>query len=389
MPIHFPPLTYEMQAHSEAVKAHIYKEIQKAGGCISFARFMELSLYAPGLGYYASGSHKLGKTGDFVTAPEISPLFGKCVAQQFVQILETIPNSDILEIGAGAGTFAKDVLLELTKLDILPTRYYILEISADLRQRQQELLKISCPQFFPHIIWLDRLPEAFHGIIFANEVLDALPFHCFQIENNQVKERWVTFNESECEFTWRTISPPTAELNDQVQPLLQQYTLPNGYHSEINLLLSSWIKTLANILQQGVMIFFDYGYGQREYYHPERTSGTMRCYFQHRCHDNPFMFYGLQDITAHVNFTSVIKNALDANLELAGYTTQSAFLLATGIAQFTEALPSTMQQYQQNQAMKLLMLPSEMGTLIKTIALTKNWQKPLVGYSLFDKRHEL
>jgi SAM-dependent MidA family methyltransferase len=389
MPIHFPPLTPEMQAHSEAVKAHIQMEIQKAGGYISFARFMELSLYAPGLGYYSSGSHKLGKAGDFVTAPEISPLFGKCVAQQFAEILETIPSSDILEIGAGAGTFAQDVLQELAALKTLPAHYYILETSADLRQRQQALLKNTCPQFFSRIIWLDRLPEAFHGIIFANEVLDALPFHCFEVENNQIKERCVTFNEDYHEFAWISKPPLTTELNDHAQTLRQQYALPNGYHSEINLLLPSWIKTLAAILQQGVMIFFDYGYGQREYYHSEKTSGTLRCYFQHRCHNNPFMLYGLQDITAHVDFTSVIESALDSHLELAGYTSQSAFLLATGIAQFAEAPPFSMQHYQQSQAMKLLMLPSEMGALVKTIAFSKHWEKPLKGYSLFDKRHEL
>lgn len=387
MPIHFPPLTPEMQAHSEAVRAYIRMEIEKAGGYISFARFMELSLYAPGLGYYSSGTHKLGETGDFVTAPEISPLFGKCVAQQFAEILDAMPNADILEIGAGTGTFAKDTLQELARLHILPSRYYILETSADLRQRQQELLKTSCPEFFPHIFWLARLPETFHGIIFANEVLDALPFHCFGIENNKIKERCVTANEHE--FAWTTTQPLTAELNDQVQSLIKQYALPNGYRSEINLLLPHWIKTLATILQQGVIIFFDYGYGRKEYYRPEKNSGTLRCYFQHRCHDNPFIFCGLQDITAHIDFTAVIENALDANLTLAGYTTQSAFLLAAGIAQFVETPSFSLQHYQQNQAMKLLMLPSEMGTLIKTAAFSKDYEKQLKGFSLFDKRHEL
>lgn len=387
MKIHFPPLSPEMLAHSEAVLNHLRDEIHKAGGPLSFARYMELALYAPGLGYYSSGSHKLGKRGDFVTAPEISPLFAKCLARQFIGILKNLPNGDILELGAGAGTFAKDVLLELEAAHTLPAHYLILETSADLRERQKELLQKTCPHLFSRILWLDRLPERFNGIIFANEVLDALPVHCFRIENNTVKERCVTLKDDQLE--WVITEPLTAELKKKVEPLIEEFSLPEGYESEINLLLPLWIKTLAEILQEGAIVLFDYGYGRREYYHPERASGTLRCYFQHRCHSDPFLYPGLQDITANVEFTTLVENAVAAGLDLAGYTTQSSFLLDCSITDFANAPPSSMKQYQQNQALKLLMLPSEMGSMIKAVAFAKNWDHRLRGFSLFDKRREL
>lgn len=386
MPIHFPPLTSDMQAHTEAVTAHIRQEIEKKGKPLPFDRFMELALYAPGLGYYSAGAHKLGKMGDFVTAPEISPLFAQCVARQFADILEDLPNAGILEIGAGSGNFANDVLLALEKKQKLPLHYFILERSADLRERQQALLKKNCPHLQSRIIWLDRLPDSFCGIIFANEVLDALPVHCFRIENHTVKERCVSFKDGQ--FSWE-LAPPSPQLKHKVLQLMEEYNLPNGYESEINLVLPHWVETLANILSEGVMIFFDYGYSRHEYYHPAKLNGSLRCYYQHRCHDNPFIFVGLQDLTTQVDFTTLVESAMHADLQLVGYTTQSAFLLNTGIAELMHAPPFSMQHYQQNQALKLLMLPSEMGTLVKAVALGQHWEKPLRGFSQFDKRHEL
>lgn len=383
----FPSLNPEMCQHSEALLRQIYADIEKAQGQISFARFMELALYAPGLGYYSAGSLKLGKKGDFLTAPEISPLFASCLGQQFAGILKTLPQGEILELGAGTGIFAKDVLTELEKQQCLPPRYLILETSADLRERQKNLLKTACPQFFSHIIWLDRLPENFKGIIFANEVLDALPVNCFRIENQQVKERCVTIKNKQ--LAWIESTALSQGLQEKVQALRQTYGLPDGYESEINLLLPQWINTLAQTLQKGVLIFFDYGFGRQEYYHPERSQGTLRCYFQHRLHSDPFLYPGLQDITANVDFTAVVETAIAAGLELAGYTTQSAFLLDCDLTQFVNEPPSTVKQYQQTQALKRLIMPSEMGSLIKALALTKNWRGELKGFSLFDKRREL
>ncbi len=387
MTIHFPPISPEMRQQSEAVLAYIQADIKEAGGQISFARYMELALYAPGLGYYSAGSHKLGKKGDFVTAPEISPIFAYCLARQFAGILKTLPHGDILELGAGAGTFAKDVLAELEKLDLLPAHYFILEPSAELRERQKKLLQAACPRFFPNIHWLDLLPEYFNGIIFANEVLDALPVHCFRIKNQRVNERCVTVENGH--LAWKETKTSDPELEKKVWALHKEFAFPEGYASEINLFLPHWIRTLAATLQEGVLIFFDYGCGRREYYRPERTEGTLRCYFQHRFHADPFLYPGLQDITTHVDFTTVVETAVQSDLTLAGYTTQSAFLLGSDIIDFVSAPPSSMQQYQKNQALKLLMLPSEMGSLVKALAFTKHWEGELKGFSLFDKRQEL
>jgi len=387
MTIHFPLLSPEMHRHSQAVLNYLQHEIKKAGGHISFAHFMKLALYAPGLGYYTSGSYKLGERGDFVTAAEISPLFAKTLAGQFAAILETLPQGSILELGAGTGIFATEVLLELEKRQALPVRYFILEPSAELVERQKNLVLKTCPRFLSRLVWLDQLPETFRGIIFANEVLDALPVHCFRIENKTVKERCVAFNNNE--LVWKTTTPLSVELHKKVLALMKKYNLPSGYESEINLLLPRWIKTLANLMQEGVVIFFDYGYGRHEYYHPDRFNGTLRCYFQHRMHTNPFLYPGLQDMTANVDFTMVVKSALRANLDLAGYTTQGVYLMSNGITDGINTNPASINAYQQNQALKRLLFPSEMGNLVKTIAFTKNWKGPLKGFSQFDQRREL
>lgn len=383
-----PPLTADMKAHSEALQDKIAVEIKENNGAISFARFMELALYTPGFGYYSAGSHKLGEGGDFITAPEISPLFAQCVGKQFAEILQNIPQAAILELGGGSGIFAQEALHALEKISCLPTNYYILETSADLRERQQIRLQKNCSSFFSRIIWLDRLPETFSGIIFANEILDALPVHCFRIEEQTVKERCVTFTNHQ--FDWVvTTPPPDSPLIHQVEPLQKALALADGYESEINLTLSAWIKSLADLLTTGIILFFDYGYGQREYYHPLRNTGTLRCYFQHRCHHNPFTLVGLQDLTADVDFTAVAASAHAAKLQVAGYTPQSAFLSACGIKQLLAQPAHSLEYYRQNQALKLLMLPSEMGSLVKVMALSKNWERPLCGFSHFDQRHTL
>src|SRR3990167_4965093 len=313
-----PPTT------NKALTDFICKEIAASGGTLSFASFMELALYTPKLGYYAS-TLPFGKDGDFVTSPEISPLFAKCIAEQCQAILTECCDGDIVEIGGGSGIFAKDILLALQKLKSLPARYFILEISATLRERQQELLQLACPDLYSRVIWIDTLPAAFNGIIFANEVLDALPTHCFRIEENGIKERCVSWNKDH--FEWQLTEPKTLELTKQVEAILKNNLLPVGYESEINLMLPTWIRSLADALKKGVILLFDYGYGRAEYYHPDRKQGTLRCYFKHHAHDNPLIFVGLQDITAHVDFTTVIESAAATGLELAGFTTQTSFLL--------------------------------------------------------------
>lgn len=366
---------------------HILQEMNHAGGRISFARYMELALYTEGLGYYSSGLQKLGVEGDFVTAPEISPLFAQSVARQCQQILEELQEGDILELGAGTGVFAKDLLLELDKLTQKPRNYYIFEISADLRRRQREMIELHCPEWLSRVHWLEKMPDKFEGIILANEVMDALPVHCFRVENGFYQERSIMHDGQE--FVW-TLTEPSLELKEQLEAYLHDKSFADGYESEINLGLSAWIQSIANSLEKGVILLFDYGYGKDEYYHPDRHMGTLMCYSKHHKHANPLILQGNQDITAHVDFTRVVESAVANHCELAGYTTQAAFLLGCGILEIASQknLP-TLEQFQQNQAIKKLILPAEMGELVKVMALSKKWNAPLLGFSVSDRCRDL
>ncbi len=376
------------QIFSERLTQLIRDEIISEGKPITFARFMELALYAPGLGYYSAGMHKLGREGDFVTAPEISPLFAKCVAKQCSQILTELEQGDILEFGAGSGIFAKDLLLELEKLNALPAHYFILEVSADLRQRQFELLKTTCPHLLARIIWLDKLPDTpINGIIFANEVLDAMPVHCFTVLQNEIQERCVDWENNQ--FVWR-LAAGSPELQNYFKSILSEFSLDSGYQSEASLIQPAWIATMADLLNKGLLLLIDYGYGRAEYYHPERRDGTLMCFYQHHKHSDPFMLIGLQDITAHVDFTLLAESAVDAGLTVSGFTTQAAFLLATGLLEIANEEPlSEIEKYKQSQQIKMLTLPSQMGEVVKVLGLTKNMDRQLIGFSLQDRRRNL
>lgn len=367
----------------------IRQEIENAGSYISFARFMELALYAPKLGYYCSPTPKFGKQGDFITSPELSSLFTQSTARQCQQVLEMIDGGDILELGAGSGRFASDLLLELEKLNSLPHQYLIFEKSPALQLQQQTLLQESCGHLMDRIHWLRELPTTrkIKGLIIANEVIDAMPIHCFRIEEDGIKERCVTVENEQ--FTWTVTPPTTAELTRRVNLILQECPIEPGYESEVNLELYHWIPQIADALETGVILFLDYGYGRREYYHPDRSNGTLMCYSEHHRHDDPFQLIGLQDITAHVDFTAVVESAIDANLMLGGYTTQSSFLLACGLLELTNQSPTSIDYYHQTQAIKKLTLPSQMGESIKVMALTKNISEPLLGFSLSDRRRNL
>lgn len=375
--------------HSQRLSRLIQAEIQQHLGFISFARFMELALYAPGLGYYSAGTHKFGKGGDFITAPELSPLFAKCLARQCQQVLSTLKTGDILEFGAGSGVLAKDLLLELEQLNSLPTHYFILETSADLRTRQATLLQQHCPHLLSRIIWLDALPsEPITGIILANEVMDALPTHCFQLQDSVLHERCVTWENEH--FAWKLTKPTTPELDAAFARIQTECEIENGYGSEINLLHSPWIHSLAHTLKQGLILLLDYGYSTREYYRPDRNQGTLMCYYQHHKHSDPFFAVGLQDITAHVDFTQIAESGLAAGLTLAGYTTQAGFLLGCGLTGIADAADlSETERFQQNQAIKTLTLPSQMGETIKVMGLTKDIMMPFLGFSLYDRRRDL
>jgi SAM-dependent MidA family methyltransferase len=376
------------QELSEKLIHLIRQEIQQSDGHITFARFMELALYAPGLGYYNIGTHKLGQHGDFVTAPEISPLFAQCIARQCQQILQELDSGDILEFGAGSGIFAKELLLELEALHALPAHYFILEPSAELRERQIELFNSTCPHLLPRIVWLEKLPEKpLNGIIFANEVLDAMPIHCFEVTEHTIKERCVSWQDDQ--FIW-SHHTPSPELQTYLESITKDRSLPLGYQSEVSLIQPAWIKTLADRLEKGVILLIDYGYSRDEYYRPERGMGTFMCFYQHHKHDNPFILPGLQDMTAHVDFTHLAESAVEGGLTIAGFTTQAAFLLACDLLGIAErASLSEIEKYKINQAIKILTLPGQMGDIVKVMAFSKELDITLIGFTLQDKRYDL
>jgi SAM-dependent MidA family methyltransferase len=373
--------------HSRSVQAIIREKILAAHHWISFEDYMNLALYAPGLGYYSSGAAKLGSAGDFVTAPEISPLFGRTLARQLKQILQHMAQADILEFGAGSGKLARDILLELEKSAVLPRKYYILEVSPDLRQRQQTLLADEAPHLIHRIEWLEQLPDPFTGIMLANEVLDAMPVHLVRWHNGAILERGVTWQNDR--FAWQDHAITDKELfntADQLTATINPDHESIDYVSEINLTAMHFMRSLASMLQQGILLFIDYGFGRSEYYHPQRNQGTLMCHYRHHAHDDPFYLPGLQDITSHVDFSALTQVAENSGLELLGYTTQAYFLLNCGV---TEMLAQTsaedIHRYlpQSNQLQKLVS-PAEMGELFKVIAFGKNFSEPLSGFDAGD-----
>jgi len=389
MPKTLPAPSPEAAQHSAKLCEFIRRDIAEQGGWISFARYMELALYAPGLGYYTAGAHKFGAAGDFVTAPELSPLFGRTLARQAAEIMaSSVPH--ILELGAGSGKLAVDMLDELEQIDSLPDSYFILEVSADLRARQQALLSTRLPHLMGRIHWLDALPEKFSGAIVANEVLDALPVHLMHWCDSALTERGVVIGDNGFganNFIWQERAIGDAALLHAAQ----QIVVPDDYVSEICLAARGLVNSLANCLDQGVMLFIDYGFGAREFYHPQRNSGTLMCHYRHHAHDDPFYLPGLQDITAHVNFTDIAECGIDAGLELLGYTSQAFFLLNCGITELMKDIsPENLRDYLPLSAqLQKLTSPAEMGELFKVIALGKEMANPLTGFARGDMTRSL
>ena len=383
-PSDLPQLTADEIAHSERLTRRIRDVIEAQGGWISFERFMELALYEPGLGYYSAGSTKLGEAGDFITAPEISPLFSRCLAAQCIEVFDRLGGGDILEFGAGSGTMASDVLAELAARNRLPGRYYILEVSADLRERQRATLQQRVPQLLDRVEWLDRLPEL-RGVILANEVLDALPVQRFRMRGTQVNAVGVTWQLGKLD--WSEVHAD-AHLEAAVRAIEKETgtPLPDGYLSEINLRLGPWVAGIAQSLKEGVALFIDYGLPQREYYRAERREGTLLCHYRHRFHDDPLINVGVQDIGAWVDFTAVASAAVDAGMSIAGFTTQAHFLIGAGIEHFMADIatrPVTERVQLARQAM-VLTLPGEMGERFKVIGLALNYDHPLRGFGVRD-----
>ena len=375
------------KAHSEKLFHLIADEIEQQGGSISFARFMEQALYAPGLGYYAAGAHKLGEAGDFVTAPEISPLFSHCLARQAAQVLAALTAGDILEFGAGRGVMALEILRELQRLDCLPNHYYILELSADLRERQQQLLRDELPELFERLVWLDQLPaEPINGVVFANEVLDAMPVELFELQDGKPRqiavalaEKGLGYQATECELT----------VDDELA--VQLAGLPDGYRSEYNNSAAPWLQAMSQSLGQAAVFLIDYGFPRHEFYHPQRSEGSLMCHYRHRSHPDPLILLGLQDITAHVDFTQVAEAAHAAGFDVSGFTSQAYFLMSLGLTEMLgEEEGITLQrQMVLAQQVKKLTMPSEMGELFKVIALQKNLELTLRGFMMNDQRGRL
>jgi SAM-dependent MidA family methyltransferase len=349
-------------------------------GKISFSQFMHFALYTPGLGYYSNDSIKFGAAGDFVTAPELGNLFALCLANQCYEVLAILPHKNIFEFGAGSGKLASDLLLAFSHLNIELDNYFILEVSATLRKRQQEVIAQRCPQYAHKVHWLDQLPSTpIDAIVIANEVLDAMPVSRFYFDNGILKECFVACLEEN--FVYQLDQP-----SPMLQSAFEQYGLSsyitNTYCSEINLYIDSWLKSLAECLNKGTIILCDYGFPRTEYYHPQRDTGTLMCHYHHRAHTDPFMHIGLQDITAHVDFTHVAEAAEACGLTIAGYTNQASFLLNCGLMQYLET-----NSIQHAHEINVLTSPAEMGELFKVMALSKNIDLDLVGFRQFDKTH--
>ena len=371
--------TWHANNHSIKVVDHIKQKIYMAGGSISFADFMQSALYAPNLGYYNAGCEKFGKHGDFITAPMLGELFSFSVATQCSDILNELTNHNILELGAGDGQLAYQLIKYLTshqythhkkiKLD----NYFILEPSAELQVRQKKMLLNSNldPFYKSKISWISTLPEHFTGIILANEVFDALPVHLFKLYNKQILEKFVIFKDNKFDFI--DVKASENLLNQILKlPINRANDINNTYESEICLLIPGLIKSLSLCLQKGAILLFDYGFLEHEYYHQDRNNGTLMCHYQHHAHPDPFFLPGLQDITAHVNFSMIIDCAIKNNLQVAEFSSLANFLINNGLEQEFKTkiqMAKKIQEYKLHQEINTLISPSEMGEIFKVLLL--------------------
>jgi SAM-dependent MidA family methyltransferase len=381
----------DLQAeHGARMREYLAEQIAASDGWLSFEQFMEGALYAPGLGYYSAGARKLGVGGDFTTAPETSHLFGACVARQCAEVLRALGGGSILEIGAGSGRLAADVLSRLETLGALPDGYRILEISADLRDRQSRHIAQCLPRLHGRVHWLDQPPEEpFDGLIIANEVLDALPVRRFRWFGDRVEELGVGIGGGRFVWSPRAASPEVAAACRQLSGAAGPWE--DGYVSEYCPRLIAWTRNVTHSLRAGAALWFDYGLPRSQYYLPERHDGTLTCHFQHRVHGDPFLHPGLQDITAWVDYTRLAEASREAGFALSGFTTQGHFLAGLGIDQEMQLLAGAdAGQFARlaNQA-RQLMMPGEMGERFKAMAWQRGAGLPLSGFQLQDLRHTL
>lgn len=377
MSAQLPTPNADAQAHSDRLLALVKAQVAAAGGAVPFSRYMELALYAPGLGYYSAGARKFGAEGDFVTSPELGPTFAECVAQCAALVFEQLGGqADFLELGGGSGAFAEAALRRLQELNALPAQYLILEPSADLRERQLERLRDALPpEVFARVRWLNGPPEQqWRGFLFANEVIDALPTPRFAVRGGEVFEEFVALD-ADGELA-SVEQPADAMLHAAVRHVERDIGAPfaDGYRSELLPQLPYWIQAVGGLLVDGAMLFVDYGYPRREYYLPERSDGTLVCHYRHRAHGNPFHLPGLTDITAFVDFTALAEAGVGAGFDLAGYCAQASFLLNSGLAErlaVIEAIADPVERHRRTNEVKRLTLPGEMGERFQAMAFQR------------------
>jgi SAM-dependent MidA family methyltransferase len=384
------PLSGTELEHSRRVAERIRADTRAAGGWLSFERFMDLALYAPGLGYYSAGAHKLGEGGDFTTAPEISRLFGGCIAEQCAPVIDALGAGSILEIGAGSGALAADVLSRLQELGRLPRRYFILDVSADLRARQKHTIEArTSPELAARVEWLDGPPAAFDGVVLANEVLDALPVTRFRRRGDGFEELGVAIAGEGFEWSARVADEALARACAARAAAGGGWD--DGYVSEYCPRLPAWVSAVTQAHRAGLALWIDYGLPRREYYLPERGDGTLICHFRHRTGDDPLRLPGLQDISAWVDFTHLAESSAQAGYSLAGFTTQAHFLAGLGIDRGMERLAAGDAKAGARLAAEArrLLMPGEMGERFKVMAWLRGLELPLAGFALKDLRHTL
>lgn len=378
----------ELIAQSKQLQQLIAREIQQHRGWIGFDHFMDLALYAPDLGYYRSALEIFGEQGDFVTAPLLGDLFGRCIARQCAQVIVSLQNASLYEFGAGDGSLAVAVITELDKLGALPDCYYIMETSAGLRQRQQSLLDDLNPELKSRVKWMDRLPDAINGVVVGNELLDAMPCKRFEVDpHGEIHELGVC--NSDARFEWSISSNPLSNID-----WLRKRNLGPDYQSELPIQATAWVSTVGEKIDQGIMLLIDYGFPRQEFYHPDRNQGTLMCHYRHYAHNDPFFWPGLQDITTHIDFTAIAEAGAISGLQMLGFCDQANFLLSCGLTDIladsqTGSEPVTKETLKLSAEVKKLTMPHEMGELFKVIAMGKENQENLIGFQTRNQMRRL
>jgi SAM-dependent MidA family methyltransferase len=366
------------------VTASIREHIEKAGGSLPFDRYMDVVLYAPGLGYYVAGARKFGSAGDFVTAPELGSLFGRCLARQLAEVLQRLGTGGVLEVGPGTGALTAVLLEELAALDALPEQYALFEPSPDLKKRQQALLAGRLGDNMTRCNWVDDLPHDWTGVVLANEVVDAFPVTRFRVCSGRPLHARVCQREAGFEWSWEDPEDGGAENS-----IINRYQLPEGYTSERSPRAAAWVAEVATRLRRGLLLIIDYGYVASEYYHSDHAAGTLRCHYRHRVHSDPFWYPGLQDITAHVDFSALAEAGCAAGFELAGFSSQEAFLLSLGLIDIAMVADDLRSRIDVSREIQQLAMTSSMGERFKVLALVKDMEGPLLGFQLRDRSGQL